>query len=303
MPATLCKVMYFSAVMKVPSSWGSCTSRSHPHFSHASDIHWAGSELVVMPASFQNPVERPTPPGEALAVVADAHAQEKGPDRMAGPLRRDKPVLIPMYAEIVGYARCSTDAKDLTAQIDALTRLGVDTQRIYVDHGLTGTTRARPGLREALAAVRAGDELVVTKLDRLARSVPDARAIAEELTARGVKLNLGGSVHDPTDPIGKLLFTALSMVAEFEADLARLSEPGRAWPWPRPRAGCVARSPNSAPPRKPTCLSCTAPAATPPPPNSPSCSPWPAPPSTAPSTAPEGSSTRPANGERYAIYR
>jgi hypothetical protein len=92
--------MYFSAVMKVPSSWGSCTSRSHPHFSHASDIHWAGSELVVMPASFQNPVERPTPPGEALAVVADAHAQEKGPDRMAGPLRRDKPVLIPMYAEI-----------------------------------------------------------------------------------------------------------------------------------------------------------------------------------------------------------
>ncbi len=54
MPATLCKAMYFSAVMKMPSSWGSCTSRSHPHFSHASDIHWAGSELVVMTASFQN---------------------------------------------------------------------------------------------------------------------------------------------------------------------------------------------------------------------------------------------------------
>jgi len=63
---------------------------------------------------------------------------------------------------------------------------------------------------------------VVTKLDRLARSVPDARAIADELTAREVKLNIGGSVHDPTDPIGKLLFTALSMVAEFEADLGRL---------------------------------------------------------------------------------
>jgi hypothetical protein len=100
MAATLCKVMYFSAVMKVPSSWGSCTSRTHPHFSHASDIHWAGSELIVIPASSQNPVEQPAPPGEALAVVADAHAQEKGPDRMAGPLRRDKPVLIPMYAEI-----------------------------------------------------------------------------------------------------------------------------------------------------------------------------------------------------------
>ncbi|MGH3619398.1 MAG: recombinase family protein, partial [Pseudonocardiaceae bacterium] len=90
---------------------------------------------------------------------------------------------------------------------DRLTRLGVDPQRVYVDHGLTGTTRARPGLREALAAVRAGDTLVVTKLDRLARSVPDARAIADELTAREVKLNIGGSVHDPTDPIGRLLFT------------------------------------------------------------------------------------------------
>ncbi|MGH3529984.1 MAG: recombinase family protein, partial [Pseudonocardiaceae bacterium] len=110
---------------------------------------------------------------------------------------------------LVDYARCSTDFQDLTVQIDGLTRLGVDPQRVYVDHGLTGTTRARPGLREALAAVRAGDTLVVTKLDRLARSVPDARAIADELTAREVKLNIGGSVHDPTDPIGRLLFTGV----------------------------------------------------------------------------------------------
>jgi len=60
----------------------------------------------------------------------------------------------------------------------------VDTSRVYVDHGLTGTNRERPGLREALAACRAGDTLVVTKLDRLARSLPDARAIAEDLTRR-----------------------------------------------------------------------------------------------------------------------
>lgn len=116
----------------------------------------------------------------------------------------------------------STDEQDLTAQLDALTVLGVGAERIYVDKGLTGTNRARPGLREALAACRAGDTLVVTKLDRLARSVADAHDIAKELTARGVKLNLGGSVHDPTDPVGKLLFTALAMVAEFEADLARM---------------------------------------------------------------------------------
>ncbi len=64
--------------------------------------------------------------------------------------------------------------------------------------GLTGTNRERPGLREALAACRAGDTLVVTKLDRLARSLPDAPEILDDLTKREVKLSLGGSVHDPT---------------------------------------------------------------------------------------------------------
>jgi hypothetical protein len=62
---------------------------------------------------------------------------------------------------------------------------------------------------------------VVTKLDRLARSFPDARAIADELTAREVTLALGTSVHDPTDPVGRLLFNVLAMVAEFEAGLIR----------------------------------------------------------------------------------
>ncbi len=62
---------------------------------------------------------------------------------------------------------------------------------------------------------------MVTKLDRLARSFPDARAIADELTAREVTLALGTSVHDPTDPVGRLLFNVLAMVAEFEAGLIR----------------------------------------------------------------------------------
>ena len=64
----------------------------------------------------------------------------------------------------IGYARVSTDAQDLTAQRDALAALGVTPDRIYVDHGLTGTTRERPGLTQALAACRGGDTLVVTKL-------------------------------------------------------------------------------------------------------------------------------------------
>jgi DNA invertase Pin-like site-specific DNA recombinase len=63
---------------------------------------------------------------------------------------------------------------------------------------------------------------VVTKLDRLARSLPDARDILDDLTRRQVKLSLGGSVHDPTDPVGRLLFNVLAMIAEFEADLIRL---------------------------------------------------------------------------------
>ena len=127
-----------------------------------------------------------------------------------------------MTALLIGYARCSTDEQDLTVQREGLAALGVTPDRIYVDHGLTGSNRERPGLREALAACRDGDTLVVTKLDRLARSLPDARAIADELTTRRVRLSLGGAVYDPTDPVGRLLFNVLAMVAEFEADLIRL---------------------------------------------------------------------------------
>ena len=111
-----------------------------------------------------------------------------------------------MTALLIGCARVSTDAQDLTAQRDGLLALGVDSGRIYVDHGLTGTNRERPGLREALAACRGGDTPVVTELDRFARSLPEARAIADELTSRQIRLSLGGSVYDPTDAVGRLLF-------------------------------------------------------------------------------------------------
>ncbi len=122
----------------------------------------------------------------------------------------------------IGYARCSTDKQDLTAQRSALIDLGVDPERIYTDHGLTGRNRARPGLDQAIAAVRAGDTLVVTKLDRLARSVPDAREIADQLQTRGVRLTLGQTTYDPTDPMGKMFFNILATFAEFESDLIRM---------------------------------------------------------------------------------
>jgi DNA invertase Pin-like site-specific DNA recombinase len=127
-----------------------------------------------------------------------------------------------MLNTLVGYARCSTDTQDLTAQRQRLRELGVDAQRIYLDHGLTAAPCARPGLDQALAAVRSGDTLVVTKLARLARSVPDARAIGDLLAAREIRLSLGGQVYDPTDPLGKMFFTMMVTFAEFEIDLMGL---------------------------------------------------------------------------------
>ena len=127
-----------------------------------------------------------------------------------------------MAKAIIGYARCSTDKQDLVAQRAALIDLGVPPNRIYVDHGLTGANRARPGLDQALAAVRSGDILVVPRLDRLARSVPDARQIADDLAARGVTPALGKSRYNPADPMGRMFFNILATFAEFEADLIRL---------------------------------------------------------------------------------
>jgi DNA invertase Pin-like site-specific DNA recombinase len=125
-------------------------------------------------------------------------------------------------ATLIGYARCSTDKQDIEAQRQALLGLGVAGERIYLDRGLTGTNRRRPGLDQALAAVRSGDTLVVPKLDRLARSVPDARDIGDSLVARGVKLSLGGTSYDPSDPMGKMFFNILATFAEFEVDLLRM---------------------------------------------------------------------------------
>ena len=115
----------------------------------------------------------------------------------------------------------TTDKQDLAAQKAALEKLGIPPERIDTDHGMTGTSRARPGLDQALAAVRSGDALVVPKLDRLARSGRDARSTADALVARRVKLALGVSVYDP-DPMGKMFFNILATFAEFEADRIRM---------------------------------------------------------------------------------
>ena len=91
-----------------------------------------------------------------------------------------------MGALLIGYARVSTDEQTSPPN---KTRWPPWARRVYLDHGLTGTNRDRPGLREALAACRDGDTLVVTKLDRLART------IADELTARQVRLRPDQHAH------------------------------------------------------------------------------------------------------------
>ena len=120
---------------------------------------------------------------------------------------------------LVGYARVSTDEQDTASQVSGLVAAGVDGRRIYVGHGYTGRRTDRPALREAMAALRDGDELVVTRLDRLARSVPDLRSILDGLYARGVRVRIDRTVYDPSDPMGRLLINVLALVAEFEADL------------------------------------------------------------------------------------
>lgn len=124
---------------------------------------------------------------------------------------------------LIGYARCSSSADDEQVQRDQLVASRVEAGAIHIDHGLTGTDRPRPALTAALSAVSARDTLVVTSLERLARSVADLSAIAADLQARDVLLMFDGAVHDPQDPIGRTVFAMLSTTfAEFESGLIRL---------------------------------------------------------------------------------
>ena len=173
--------------------------------------------------------------------------------------RRDRPAANPVPGGIlIGYARCSTERQDLTAQRRILSELGVADDRVYLDHGLTGRNRSRPGLTQALAALREGDTLVVPKLDRLARSVPDARAIGDSLAAQGVRLSLGGAVYDPNDPMGKCFFNILATFAEFESTCCGCAL-ARGWRSPARKASSKASRRSSAPPSGRCCSSSTKP--------------------------------------------
>ena len=122
-----------------------------------------------------------------------------------------------------GYARVSSQGQDLDAQIQQLKAEGCE---VIYSEKFTGTTKERPQFKAVIDVLSTGDTLVVTKLDRFARSAEDAIHVVRALHERGVRvhiLNMG--VVDST-PTGKLLLTVLAGFAEFERDMIveRLSE-------------------------------------------------------------------------------
>jgi DNA invertase Pin-like site-specific DNA recombinase len=121
---------------------------------------------------------------------------------------------------LVGYARVSSVGQSLEVQLEALEAAGCE--KVFSEKR-SGTSReGREALNDALAFVREGDALVVTRLDRLARSAGDLHAIVKMLAEKKVAfrcLQQGGL--DTTSSTGKLLLGVLASIAEFEADIRR----------------------------------------------------------------------------------
>ena len=119
---------------------------------------------------------------------------------------------------LVGYARVSTGKQDVALQLDALEQTGC--ARVFADTA-SGSLRNRPELEKCLDYLRAGDTLVVWKLDRLGRSHRHLLDTVAGLDERGIAFR---SLHDPIDtstPAGKLVFNLFAALAEFDRDLIR----------------------------------------------------------------------------------
>ena len=117
-----------------------------------------------------------------------------------------------------GYARVSTKDQHLELQLDALTKAGCE--KIYQDIA-SGVRTERPALNEVINKLRAGDVLVIWKLDRLGRSLNHLIGLVNELMERQIGLQ---SLHDPIDTTtaqGRLSFNLFASLAEFERDLIR----------------------------------------------------------------------------------
>jgi len=120
---------------------------------------------------------------------------------------------------VFGYARVSTDGQTLDSQVEALRAAGCD--KIFREK-VSGARADRPQLWRLLAAISSGDVLIVSRLDRLARSTRDLLNILDTLAARGAAFrSLGDQWADTTTPHGRLMLTVLGGLAEFERQLIR----------------------------------------------------------------------------------
>lgn len=129
---------------------------------------------------------------------------------------------------VFGYARVSTDGQTLTAQDAALREAGA--AKVYSEKISGASTDGRKALAQALKALREGDTLIVTRLDRLARSTRDLLNVLDQVTKAGAGFkSLADTWADTTTPHGRLMLTVLGGLAEFERELikARTGE-GRA---------------------------------------------------------------------------
>ena len=120
----------------------------------------------------------------------------------------------------VGYARVSSVGQSLDVQLEQLQAAGCE--KVFSEKRSGRTAADRPALKDALEFVREGDVLVVTRLDRLARSITDLRTVVDALNARGIGFRcLQQGALDTTRSDGKLLLNILGSFAEFEADIRR----------------------------------------------------------------------------------
>jgi len=120
---------------------------------------------------------------------------------------------------ILGYARISTDDQKLDAQLDLLTGAGAG--RIFADR-ISGSKRQRPELDRMLEQLREGDIVMVTKYDRLARSLRDLLDIVQAIQGRGAGFRSLAEDIDTTTPAGRLVFHVFASIAQFERE--RISE-------------------------------------------------------------------------------